>query len=141
MQAREKEFREPVRQEDTMGCAVASIAFVLGVSYQEALKLYRDGERRVKEQADFYCPEITRILNSQGLNYSWVKLDEDNKYIINFDFSIVFIESSIQYPYGHFFVRYNKTWMDPWINLPNTNFIAGYREELPGKPTYAVFRK
>ncbi len=135
-----QELREPVRQEDGLGCAVASTAFVLGIPYQEALKLFKDDERRVKEEANFYCPELVSILNSQGLQYSWKKLEESDTQIINKDFTIIFIDTSPQYPFGHFLARYKNKWMDPWINLPDSKIAAGFREELPGKPTYAVFK-
>jgi len=129
----------PVKQEDGLGCAVASTAFVLNISYKEALSLFIDGERRVKEEANFYCPELVKILRGKGLNYSWKKLNKDNMHIINKDFSIVFIKRSKLHPYGHFLVNYKGKWMDPWINLPNKDIKAGFREDLPGEPTYAVF--
>lgn len=128
-----------VRQEDGLGCAVASTAFVLGISYQEAVQLFIDGERRVKEKANFYCPEIVKILNGKGLNYSWKKLNKDNMHVINKDFSMVFIKRSKTYPYGHFIVSYKGKWMDPWINLPDIDIKSGFRDKLPGKPTYAIF--
>lgn len=65
---------KPVKQEDGLGCAVACVAFVLKIPYSEALVLFKDGKRRVKEEANFYCPEIVKILNAKGLNYSWKKL-------------------------------------------------------------------
>lgn len=129
----------PVKQEDGLGCAVASVAFVLGVPYSEALKLFVDGKRRVKEEANFYCPELVRILNSKGLNYSWKKLKNENMEVINNDLSIVFIKRSYKYPYGHFLCRYKDKWMDPWINLPDEKIETGFRDNLPGEPTYAVF--
>lgn len=42
---------KPVRQEDGLGCAVACVAFVLKIPYQQALILFSDGKRRVREQA------------------------------------------------------------------------------------------
>jgi hypothetical protein len=59
--------------------------------------------------------------------------------IINHDLSIVFIKTSAKYLFGHFLARYKDKWMDPWINLPNTDITAGFRDQLPGKPTYAVY--
>ncbi|HZJ18112.1 MAG TPA: hypothetical protein VFD45_00640, partial [Patescibacteria group bacterium] len=98
--------RKPVKQEDRLGCAVASTAFVLGVSYQDALRLFKDGERKVKEQANFYCPEIVKILNEKGLNYSWAKLNEKNRQVIDYNLTIVFVEKSHKLPFGHFLARY-----------------------------------
>jgi hypothetical protein len=134
-----EEPRQAIRQEDGLGCAVASVAFVLGISYQQALKFFEDGARRVKEEANFYCPEIMDILNRQGLNYSWKKIDKPDEEITNRDFSIVFIDRSLTYPFGHFLARYKNKWMDPWINLPGQDIKAGFRDSLPGVPTYEVY--
>jgi hypothetical protein len=129
----------PVKQEDGLGCAVACIAFVLNIPYSEALKLFEDGERRVKEEANFYCPEIVKILNEKGLNYSWKKLNKENIKVVSNNLSIVFIKRSEKYPFGHFLTSYQGKWMDPWINLPNSDIDAGFRDQLPGEPTYAIY--
>lgn len=129
-----------VRQEDGLGCAVACVAFVLKRPYSEVVELFDDGKRRVKNEANFYCPEIVRILNSSGLNYSWKKLSNNNLGLINKHYSIVFIKKSKSHPFGHFLTRYNDMWMDSWINLPEKNIKAGYRDKLPGTPTYVIYR-
>lgn len=131
---------KPIKQEDGLGCAVACVAFVLQISYQEALILFSDGKRRVREDANFYCPEIVQILNKAGLKYSWKKLPKNllEKELNNL--SIVFIKRSKQHPYGHFLCKYNDSWMDPWINLPDKNIEAGFRKVLPGEPTYAIIK-
>ncbi|MBI2314725.1 hypothetical protein HYU93_01570 [Candidatus Daviesbacteria bacterium] len=41
---------KPVKQEDGLGCAVACVAFILQIPYSEAVKLFSDGKRRVKEE-------------------------------------------------------------------------------------------
>lgn len=129
---------EPVKQEDGLGCAVACVAFVLKMPYSDALKLFSDGKRRVKEEANFYCPEIVNILNKKGLSYSWRKLQKRNLEVIKKNLSIVFIKTSYKYLYGHFLCRYKDKWMDPWINLPEKVIEAGFRDILPGEPTYAI---
>lgn len=127
---------KPVKQEDGLGCAVACVAFILQISYQEAIALFSDGKRRVREEANFYCPEIVQILKNAGLKYSWKKLPKNS---IEFDnLSIVFIKRSKTHPYGHFLCKYQDLWMDPWINLPDKNIQAGFREQLPGEPTYMI---
>lgn len=129
----------PMRQEDGLGCAVACVAFVLQVSYRKALTLFAGGGKRVKEKANFYCPEIVRILNKAGLNYSWKQLTKEREEEIYNDFSIVFIKKSAKYPFGHFLSRYKNKWMDSWINLPDKNIKAGFREELLGEPTHIIY--
>ena len=132
-------FMKPVKQEDGLGCAVACVAFVLNIPYQEALKLFEDGERRVREDTNFYCPELVKILNGKGLNYTWKKLNKENIDVIAKNLSIVFIKRSSKYKVGHFLSRNKDKWMDPWINFPKQETEAGFRDELPGEPTYSVY--
>ena len=94
---------------------------------------------RSREEANFYCPEIVKILRNAGLNYSWKKLSKNNLELIKSNYSIIFIVKSKSHPYGHFLARHNNKWMDPWINLPEKNIDAGFRSELPGDPTYIVY--
>src|SRR5689334_16837872 len=116
---------KPVKQEDGLGCGVAVTAFILQITYQAALKLFTDGKRRVKEKANFYCPEITNILNNAGFNYRWIKLPKGMKEVEIPPLSIVFVKRSSKLPFGHFLAKYNDQWMDPWINLPDKNIKAG----------------
>jgi hypothetical protein len=132
---------KPVKQEDGLGCAVAATAFILQISYQESLRLFIDGERRVKDEANFYCPEITAILNNAGLKYDWKKLPKGIKESDIPNHSIVFVKKSKKLPFGHFLAKYNNLWMDPWINLPDQNIKADFRSELPGKPTYLIYKQ
>ncbi|MDO8657870.1 MAG: hypothetical protein Q7K55_03965 [Candidatus Levybacteria bacterium] len=134
------QIMKPVKQEDGLGCAVACVAFILKIPYSEALDLFDDGKRRVKGIANFYCPEIVKILKNSGLTYSWKKLSYKNIELVNGSYSIVFIKRSKSHPYGHFLARYNEKWMDPWINLPKKSIKAGFREDLPGDPTYVIYR-
>lgn len=129
-----------VMQEDRLGCAVACVAFVLGTSYQDALKLFKDGERRVKDKPNFYCPEIVRILNNQGKQYAWKKVKESEGKDFG-ELSIVFISRSESYKYGHFLCRYKGKWMDSWINLPKEKIRAGWRIDLPGTPSYVIYMR
>ncbi len=135
------EERIPVAQEDPLGCAVACVAFRLGMSYRDALKLFNDGEDRVKKKADFYCREIVQILNSQGLSYGYRYIKKRCRRSIYKPGSIVFIKRSKKYPVGHYLCRANNGWMDPWINIPFGDRKAGFRKRLPGIPTYLTFCK
>ena len=131
---------KPIKQEDHLGCAVACVAFVLNIKYSESLTLFIDGRQRVKTKANFYCPEIVKILNKAGYNYTWKKLSNKNQKLLLTNNSIVFIQKSDKYPYGHFLTNHDNKWMDPWINLPNQNILAGFRNNLPGNPTYIIFK-
>ena len=56
---------EPVRQEDGLGCAVACVAFILQIPYQQALTLFSDGKRRVKEHLEGKCHTTLRMHEPQ----------------------------------------------------------------------------
>ncbi len=130
--------RVPVAQEDPLGCAVACIAFVLNISYKNALRLFQDGENRVKSSPDFYCKEIVQVLNKSGLDYSYRYISTKLRHRIYKQGSIVFIRRSRRYPVGHYLYRVKSAWMDPWINIPSTDRKAGFRKRLPGNPIYAI---
>lgn len=119
---------KPVAQEDGLGCAVACVAFVLNIPYPQAVNLFQDGQRRVKEEANFYCPEIVKILNTHGKNYKWKKLPQGVKEEEIEELSIVFVDRSKKLPFGHFLTKYKNQWMDPWINVPATPIRAEFRD-------------
>lgn len=133
-------FMKPTRQEDNFGCAVACVAFIVNIKYKDAIKFFKNGEKRVKSVPDFYCREIVEILKNAGFYYQhkYIKPKIRNK--IYQQNTIVFIKKSKKYSYGHYLVRYNNKWMDPWINFPNKEKIAGFRRRLPGKSIYAIFK-
>lgn len=131
---------KPINQEDDFGCAVACIAFILNISYKETLGFFKDGQERVKNKANFYCPELVNILNSFDLNYDYEKINKINENKIYKEYSIVFIGKNKKYRYGHFLCRYNGLWMDSWINFPDNDRKAGFRKRLPEKPIYFVYK-
>ena len=135
------ESRKPVAQEDGLGCAVASTAFVINIPYQETLALFIDGKRRVQGIPNFYFPEIVEILKKKGLDYSWKELTNKNQGLLEKDLAIVFCEQSSKLPFGHFLVRYQNKWMDPWLNLPEPQIVSGFRNDLPGKASYVASPK
>lgn len=133
--------RKPIKQEDLMGCAVACVAFVMGKSYKETLRFFRNGNKRVKASKDFYCSELTSILNDQGFNYEYkyVKTHLERKIYKNL--TIVFLKKSKKYSAGHYLCRWGTKWMDPWINHPDLNIKTGFRSRLYEKPSYMIFPK
>lgn len=127
-----------VEQEDDFGCGVACVAAATDTSYQESLTLFQDGKRKARETG-FYCREIVDALTHAGLDYEY-------KYIGNIQReeqfkpgNIVFIRRSNKYPAGHYLYRWNNEWMDPWVNFPNEDRKAGFRERLSGKPIYVIY--
>ena len=80
------------------------------------------------------------VTDAKGLKQGyWKKLDDKSRNETYKNYSIVFIKRSRKYPYGHFLARYKNRWMDPWINLPDKNIKAGFREILPNEATYLIY--
>ncbi|NMC35445.1 hypothetical protein GYA49_00195 [Candidatus Beckwithbacteria bacterium] len=129
-----------VTQEDSLGCSLACIAQLTHKSYQAILKLV---DHQKAQTQGFYCKELVSILSYLGYNYNYKYLKPRLKKLIYTNGVIVFIKRSKKYPNGHYLIRVNKTWMDPWINFSATARIidatAGFRKRLPGTPIYALF--
>jgi len=128
-----------IAQEDSMGCAIACVAGLLGISYEDALKIFGLGEA---PSCGIYCRNITSKLKNKGLNYSYGKVINKTKKYLNVSGTIVFIRRSEEYPYGHYLLRTEEGWMDPWINTPKINPAkAGIRKDLPGEAQWIIYKK
>lgn len=132
-------FMKPVKQEDGLGCAVACAAFVLGTKYQNALVLFGNGKTKATTTG-FYCKEIIEVLKNAGFEYEYRYIKDRIKKRIYKLSTIVFIKRSKRYPAGHYLVRTNNKWMDPWVNFPNVERKAGFRRRLPDKPMYVIYK-
>lgn len=134
--------KRAIVQKDNFGCGVACVAFVLGLNYKNALKLFTNGCRKTKQDG-FLCKEIVQALNKQNISAQYRYINEKIRKKIYKENTIVFIGRSKKYPAGHYLCRYKNLWMDPWINFQkNQNIkrvLADFRKKLPGKPIYAVF--
>ncbi len=128
-----------IAQEDDLGCGIACSAVIAGISYQEALNLFENGKERATKNG-FYCKEIVIVMKNLGLIYQFKYIKKHIKYRIYKPNTIVYIKKSKQYPLGHYLVRTENMWIDPWINFPNINRKAGFRKRLPGKPIYIIFK-
>ena len=124
-----------VAQEDPMGCGISCVASLCGISYQKAKKLFDKPQNAVS--IGFFCRDIVRALAKAGRRYSFRHIKRKTRYPEN---SIVFISYSKRYPAGHFLVRAENRWMDPWMDFPSIKDVrAGFRKRLPGKAEYLVF--
>ncbi len=126
-----------VKQENKLGCGVACIAAISGMSYKEVLKLFPQNKADTK---GFICKEIIAVLKEKKFNYECKYLRPKLRNKIYKEGTIVFIQRSKRYPEGHYIARGDSGWMDPWINFPDKNIKAGLRKKLPGKPIYAILR-
>ncbi len=133
---------EPITQQDSYGCGLACVAFLVEKEYQQISCLITKKQAQTK---GFICKDLTKLFLHFGLNYEYKYLNQKLKRKIYKDGVIVFIKRSKKYPSGHYLARLNNLWMDPWINF---NFQAkikdarsGFRKKLPGKAIYALFKK
>ena len=131
-------MQKAVRQEDSMGCGVACVAFVLGKSYKSTkANLIKNRQKALKQ--GYLCKELVDALKRGGLMYTYSYLKHVPKYK---NLTIAFIKRNRKFPKGHYLVKTNRGWMDPWINLDLSSdvrrSIAGFRKRLPGKASYAL---
>lgn len=126
-----------IAQEDAMGCGLACVASVCGLTYKSAKKkLFRNiGDIR----RGFYCRELIKALARAGKVYDFchVKINKRTKFVNG---SIVFIRRSKRYPVGHYLLKTSRGWMDPRFNSPQINCVrSAFRKKLPGKAQWVIF--
>lgn len=128
-----------IRQEDVSGCGVACVAALLGITYQQALKQFSKSGSQARNKG-FLCKEICMVLHKLNKNYSHKYVKNRLRRKIYRPGTIVFIKKSKRYPPGHYFLRSEDGWLDPWINFCKDNNIknakAGLRKRLPDRAIY-----
>jgi hypothetical protein len=132
---------QPVTQEYDYGCAIACIAFVLGLSYKETASMLS----LLQQSSDRYYVQNLRhdleVITGQSWSHKFIKEGADYSNIP--DMSIVLIRRNPVHKYGHYLVKTKWGYMDPWINLNKSNDIklakSGYRATLPSTPMYKIF--
>lgn len=133
-------MRRSVTQRHLYGCAVAYLAFVLQISYTRSLKLLKKRQRIYKGS---YCRELLSVLQENKQEYVYNYLSKKRLWNLSKDLTIVYTKKSQEYPGGHFLVRFNSRWMDPWVNFQVTAKVSeaksSFRNNLPGEPIYALF--
>lgn len=129
-----------ITQKHAFGCGAACVAFATEESYEKTIELL--GENKANEQG-FYCKELVEVLQKLGKNYEYKYIKPHILPYLEKPGTIVFMKRGKIYPTGHFAVRTEKGWMDPWINFSENQDIckakSGSRKELPEKPIYALF--
>ena len=129
---------ESITQKIDYGCGVACFAFVCDMTFEEAIEFL---EKEYSVKHGWKPSDLVVALNRFGLSYKnhYVRKSDSVKYPNG---TIVLIERSESYSVGHYLTLTTRGWMDPWINLPETNSIveakSGFRKELPGKAMYAL---
>ena len=133
-------MKKSITQETDYGCGVACFAFTTNLTFTQAAK-YLGKTGTTSEGVPLQ--HLLLAMNNYGLNYvcKYVKphlLDR-----IEEEGTIILTKRSTDYPVGHYLVRHEGMWMDPWINMLESRTVeharSGLRKELPGKPMYAIF--
>jgi hypothetical protein len=132
--------KKPVSQEDTFGCGIACVAWITGRSYKQAKSLYFKDMGSASSRG-YFCRDLVAALAMAKKRYSYRYVKGRIRFNEN---SIVFIKRSKRYPAGHYLVKTERGWMDPWINFSRRNpeveiAAAGFRKRLPGRAIYAVY--
>ena len=132
-------MRESITQEFDYGCGIACFAFALNITYKEAAALL--GPKQAASTR-FWVRDLVNELRKQGKPYRAKYVKPYLRRKIYETGTIVLIRRSKRYPTGHYLIRYDGMWMDPWINLVVSKNIAqaksGFRMRLPGNPMYAL---
>ena len=131
--------RKSVTQSHGTGCAVACCAYVLGLTYQKALKLFSRPHQAWGR--GFYCREIVEALSAAQMKYSYCYLKQKKSHLLSVPGTIVYVVDPNQYPLGHYLVRTPQgDWMNPWSNFPViTPAKSSFQRRLPGEAKYAIF--
>ena len=125
-------------QEHAMGCAVSCVAYLTKISYKKSLGLFPNPKLAAARGS--YCSEITLALKKKKLIYKWIKISPKAKNLLKEKDIIVFIGKSEKYPLGHFLLKTNNGWMNPWVNFPCiAPAKAGFEKTLPGKAQWIIY--
>ena len=126
-----------ITQEDPMGCGIACVATVLERDYTSTRRLF---DTRHAATRGYYCRDLIQALRKKGRSYRFTKAQSKNEDLLDIVGTIVFIERSKKYPEGHYLVRTQEGWMNPWINFPHiTPAQSGFQKKLPGKAQWILF--
>lgn len=133
-------MKKSITQQDDMGCGAACVSFITGNSYEEVL--IKLGKVKASTTG-FTLKELRLALYDKGYSYQQKHINHIASRRLYSEGIIVFIARSSRYPVGHYLVRHQGMWMDPWINHPNDkNLIeakSGFRRRLPGKAQWVIF--
>lgn len=130
-------MRHAITQKDEMGCGAACVAFAASASYEEVADILG---RPKAQTVGFLVREIIVALDKFDLKYAYKYMKPHFRASLHEEGVIVFIKRSPRYPGGHYLIRHQGLWMDPWINFVLDQDVnharSGYRQRLPGKPQW-----
>lgn len=131
-------------QKDINGCGIACLANLLNKEYDFVKK---DFEKKLYPiDKGINVADMVWYLKTQKLEYSskffnqkTINSKEASAYS-KINHSITLIAKSEKYPIGHYLLKVEGGWVDPWYNLPSIdNVHAGLRKKLPANPWYVLY--
>jgi hypothetical protein len=127
-----------ITQNHGMGCGVACVAAVTGISYKAALRMFAKPENAWT--VGYMCKDLVAALTRMGKPYAYKYLKDKDDPVLKKTGTIVFTHFSKAYPRGHYLARIKGGWMNPWVNFPEIAPARGsIVRKLPAQPIYAVF--
>jgi hypothetical protein len=135
------------QQKDQKGCGIACLANLLDKSYDSVKKDFEKKFYKIDRGVKMF--DIVNYLRLCGLEYKSKFFNQNKKYEYNKKEgskfsrilgSITLIAKSEKYKVGHYLLRINNGWVDPWINfVPLDKAKAGIRKKLPGNAWYVLY--
>jgi len=121
-----------------MGCAVARVASLLGLGYERALMFFDKNKASTK---GYYLKDVILALKKRKVKYKSSKITDKTREYINRPGSIVFIKRSKKYPAGHYLLKTNNGWVNPWINYPEiAPAKSGFNRNLPREAQWVLYK-
>lgn len=120
-----------------MGCGVACAASLINKTYQETVHLFAGGAIK-QRTSGFYNADFVQALAKVGYSVKGYSAQEWGSRRIK-PGTIVFAARGKQYPDGHFLLKTNKGWMDPWKTGDSIKTArAGWRKRFPGTKEWFI---
>lgn len=133
-------MKDSVTQESDYGCGIACFAFATDLTFARAAQCL--GKTGATHEG-VPLRHMVAVLNDYGLSVTRNYVKSHLLGRIKEEGTIILTKRSTDYPVGHYLVRHNNAWMDPWINMLEDRRVeyarSGFRTELPGEPMYAIF--
>ncbi len=124
-------------QEHMMGCGLSCVAYVCDISYSEVFDGLDTSGHLKASTSGFFGHELITILKIHGKTYYGCRYNN-----LLFDWNIVFLRASIEYPYGHWVVYRDFGIFNPWSNYPRILPVESKIESgLRGSPEYVLYEK
>lgn len=134
-------------QKDLKGCGIACIANLLNKSYDWVKEDFEKKFYKIDRGVKIF--DIVNYLKFHNLEYKSKFFNQNKKYNYNkregskfskIPNSITLIAKSEKYKVGHYLLRIDGGWVDPWINfVPLGEAKAGIRRRLPGNAWYVLY--